>query len=203
MGITYCRGLALTKWSRFWFFPFTENKRGMNFLFFCIFFYSSWEAYQCEHMVKGEEGLKLQPNLMAAPGFELVVAEIVVPPPLHPLLFFPNVKTLNKVTAKRSSGCGHAGVLSRSRFPPRLLCKWTPDGSDDTKHTQKVQRSGIKAATWRRLSDVCSLSRCQAPRAAGRTQEGFSATVSSFQPEFLGRHRNKWCFTHTLSLQEL
>lgn len=38
-------------------------------------------------MVEGEEGLKLQPNLMAAPGFELVVAEIVVPP--YPPTFLP------------------------------------------------------------------------------------------------------------------
>lgn len=33
-------------------------------------------------MVKGEEGLKLKHNLMAAPGFELVVAEIVFFSPL-------------------------------------------------------------------------------------------------------------------------
>lgn len=59
-------------------FPLHREQKRDDFSFF---FYSSCEAYQCEHMVKGEEGLKLKHNLMAAPGFELVVAEIVVFPP--------------------------------------------------------------------------------------------------------------------------
>lgn len=88
-GITYCRGWALTKWSRFWFFAFSENKSRTLFLLFL----SSWVASQCEHMVKGKEGLKLTHNLMAAPGFELVVEKKSVPsfPSFLSLKTKPNV----------------------------------------------------------------------------------------------------------------
>lgn len=49
-----------------------------------FFFFPLLVAYQCEHMVKGEEGLKLTHNLMAAPGFELVL------PSLPSVLLFEN-----------------------------------------------------------------------------------------------------------------
>lgn len=108
----YCGGLAPTKWSTFWFFALTENKRGKLLLLFTL-------LIQCEHKVKGEEGLKLTHYLTASPGFELLAAGMCLLTPLVSFLWnqnqmFPNVKTLNTVSVKRrSSSWGHAGVLSR------------------------------------------------------------------------------------------